>query len=566
MNERVFRTSLLAVATLAIVSNSVCAQGAPQAAARLARALAAPRVAELRADVQCLADDLLGGRAPGTPGGEIAARFIASRFQALGLEPAGDDGTYFQRFGLVALEPRASFVVGGQGSTTSLEPETDFVAWSERSEEATTVDGDLVFVGYGIDAPEWGWDDYKDVAVAGRILVFLVGDPGREDTTRFRGKRPTYYGSVAYKLQQAARVGARGAVLIHRDGDSPMSWHATVHTWGGERVRPPAPATTTLRVAAWITEDAISRITETAGRNFDLLVRRAAQPSFQPIPLGAHGVISIRNRIRETSSANVIALLRGADSLATRDVVVVSAHYDHLGIGIAEGTDSVYNGAEDNASGSAALLGVARGLVAGDGGPRRSVIFLATTATESGRLGADEFVRRTAIPAERMVAVVNIDRANLRGRVHDVMGLGADESTLQDFLRQAAAADGRTVTAPPLGAVAEVYHLDPLPFAIAGIPGLTLRAGYSYRDRAESWGAEREADYLANRFHHPSDAVEQETRYDGLHDQVQMAIRLVWGLAMADSYPKWKPDAEFRAAGDRLELRRLRAAPPRRTP
>jgi Zn-dependent M28 family amino/carboxypeptidase len=563
MNEPVFRSSLLALAALAIVSNPVCAQGAPQAAARLARALAAPSVAELRADVQFLADDLLGGRAPGTPGGEIAARFIAARFQALGLEPAGDDGTYFQRFGLVALEPRASFVVGGQGRTASLEPETDFVAWSERSEEATTVDGDLVFVGYGIDAPEWGWDDYKDVPVAGRILVLLVGDPGLEDTTRFRGKRPTYYGSVTYKLQQAARVGARGAVLIHRDGDAPMSWRATVHTWGGERVRPPAPGTTTLRVGAWITEDATKRITDAAGRNFDLLARRAAQPSFQPIPLGAHGVITLRNRIRETSSANVVAMLRGADSLASSDVVVVSAHYDHLGIGIAEGNDSVYNGAEDNASGSAALLGVARGLVAG--GPRRSVLFLATTATESGRLGADEFLRHTAIPAVRMVAVVNIDRANLRGRVQDVMGLGADESTLQDVLRQAATAEGMTVTAPAPGSVAEVYHLDPLPFAMAGIPGLTLRAGLSYRDRVESWGAEREAEYLANRFHRPSDAVEQETLYDGLPEQVRVAVRLIWALATADTYPKWKPDAEFRAAGERLELRRLRAAPPRRS-
>ena len=566
MNEPVFRTSLLAAAMLAIVSNSVCAQGAPQAAARLARALAAPSMAELGADVQFLADDLLAGRAPGTPGGEIAARFIAARFQALGLEPAGDGGTYFQRFGLVALEPRASFVVGGQGSTTSLDPETEFVAWSERSEEATSVDGDLVFVGYGIDAPEWGWDDYKDVPVAGRILVFLIGDPGPEDTTRFRGNRPTYYGSVAYKLQQAARVGARGAVLIHRDGDAPMPWHATVHTWGGERVRPPAPATTTLQVAAWITGDAVKRITETAGRDFDLLVRRAAQPSFEPIPLGAHGVISIRNHIRETTSANVVALLRGADSLAASDVVVVSAHYDHLGIGIAEGADSVYNGAEDNASGSAALLGIARGLVAGDGGPRRSVIFLATSATESGRLGAEEFVRRTAIPAERMVAVVNFDRANLRGRVQDVMGLGADESTLQDVLRQAATAEGMTVTAPTPGTLAEVYRLDPLPFAIAGIPGLTLRAGFSYRDRVESWGAEREADYRANRLHRPSDDLEQETRYDGLHQQVRLAVRLLWALATADTYPKWKPDAEFRAAGERLDLRRLRAAPPRRTP
>jgi Zn-dependent M28 family amino/carboxypeptidase len=345
-----------------------------------------------------------------------------------------------------------------------------------------------------------------------------------------------------------------------------MPWDATVRTWGGERVRRPGPATTTLRVAAWVTEDAARRITAGAGRDFDLLCRRATQSNFQPISLGAHAVISVRNRMRETSSANVVARLRGTDSVLTRDVVVVSAHYDHLGIGRAEEGDSVYNGAEDNASGVAALLGVARGLVSAEGSPRRSVLFLAATATESGLLGSDEFLRRTTVPAEHMVAVVNFDRANLRGRVQDVIGLGASESTLDDLVRQAAAGEGMTASAPAPRAVAEIYDLDPFPFAMTGIPGLTLRAGTAYRGRAASWAAEQEAEFLANRFHRPSDAVDRETRYDGVLDQVRVAIRLIWTLATADTYPKWKPDAEFRAAGDRLELRRLRSAPGHRTP
>ncbi len=564
--EHVCRPWAIAALTLVTVAQPSLAQGSAQATARLARALAAPTEAELGADVRFLADDVLQGRAPGTSGGEVAARFIASRFAALGLRPAGDDGTYFQRFDLVALEPRASFVVGGQQGTTSLEPGVDFAAWSERNEEATTVDGDLVFVGYGIDAPDWGWDDYKDVPVAGRILVFLLGDPGMEDTTRFRGKRGTYYGSVDYKLDQAARVGAHGAVLIHRQADAPMGWEATVHTWGGERVRRVGPTTTTLRAAAWITEAAVKRFTAMTGRDFDLMVRRAAQQSFRPVSLGSHGVINVRNRVRQTSAANVIALLSGSDSLATSDVVVVSAHYDHLGTGMPEGSDSVHNGAEDNASGTAALLGVAQGLVAADGGLQRSVLLLATAATESGRIGSEEFLRRTAIPAEGIVAVLNFDRANLRGPTQDVTGVGAEESSLEVAVRQAAGAEGLTLTPASPRSATEAYALDPLSFAKSGIPGLTLRAGLVFRGRPESWGADREAEYLSNRFHRPSDAVDQETRYDGLREQVRVALRLVWTLATGTGFPKWKPDAEFRAAGERLELRRLRATQRRPVP
>lgn len=563
MDSLASRVWILAVVLFALSSQPITAQGSTQVGTPLAQALAAPREAELAADVQFLADDVLGGRAPGTSGGDVAARFIAARLQALGLRPAGDDGGYFQRLNLVALTPRASFVVGRQSGTTSLEIGTDFVAWSEQSENATAVDGDLVFVGYGIDAPELGWDDYKDVPVAGRILVFLVGDPGLQDTMLFRGQRGSYYGSVDYKLDQAARVGARGAVLIHRNTNASMGWEAIVHTWGGERVRRSGPATTTLRVAAWLTEQAVKRITESAGRDFDLMARRAAQRSFRPISLGAHGVINVRNRVRETTAANVLALLPGTDTIATSEVVVVSAHYDHLGIGIPVGADSVHNGAEDNASGTAAMLGVARGLVAGSGGLRRSILFLATTGTESGRLGSEEFLRRTVIPAERIVAIVNFDRANLRGRVQDVIGLGADESNLDAVLRQAAGAEGMTMSASASGLASEAYSLDPMSFARAGIPGLTLRAGWLYRDRAESWGVERETEYLARRFHRPSDAVNQETRYDGLYEQVRVAVRLVWALATASTYPKWKPEAEFRAAGERLELRRLRSTPRR---
>jgi Zn-dependent M28 family amino/carboxypeptidase len=520
------------------------------------RAVAIPTEAMLGAHLRFLASDLLRGRGTGTYGSEVAAHYIAAQFEALGLEPAGTDG-WFQTVPLVGMRSTTSLVVGARRQTTLLEPGTDFVAWPRRPDTTLTVDGEVVFVGYGIDAAEWRWDDFKGTPLAGRVLLVLVGDPGTADSTVFRGTEETYYARWTYKLEQAARMGAIGVLLIHDDASAGYPWRVVQNTFGRERVQLDRPVSETLRFAAWITHDAAERLVSASERDLAALIRRAQSRSFRPIELDAHAVVDMRIRVRRFRDANVVAQLPGRDPQRAREAVVFTAHYDHLGIGPSVQGDSIYNGAVDNASGVAALIASAAGMSGTAAGPARSTVFLATTGKEAGLLGAQAFVANPTVPLQWIAGVINVDRANVLGVTRDAAAAGAALSTLGEHFRQAAAAEGLRRSQPP-DAGRELYRSDVLPFAQVGVPVLSLASGTDVAGHPPGWGRQQHDEYVRERFHQPSDEFSGDLELGGALQQVRLLLRLAWSVGDASDLPRWHTGSEFHAAGERLRVRRTR--------
>jgi len=512
----------------------------------------------MRAQLRFLSDDLLAGRAPGTAGAGVAAAFIATQLELAGLEPAAPDGSFFQPVGLVGITADPSLVIGVRRLTTSLRPLEDFVAWPEQPTPSLTVDGEMVFVGYGIQAREWQWDDYKGTSLTGKILLMLANDPGLSDTSRFHGSALTKYGHWSYKLAQAAREGAAGVVLIHSDEGVGMPWSAVRNTWSGELVRADLPVMETLRFGAWMTEQAAREILAGTGRDFDLMVRRAQQREFRPIELDAHVVLHIRSEVRRFESRNVIARIPGSDSQGDEGVLL-TAHYDHLGVRRAVEGDSVFNGALDNASGVAALLQLAGAFARADASPQRSMFFLAATGGEGGYLGADAFVSEPSVPLENIAAAVNLDRMNLWGPTRDVVALGADQSSLGAYFERAAAAGALEAVGDPLPEAGRFWRSDHLAFARAGVPSISLASGVRYLGQEGDWGLERERTYARELYHQPGDEFSSDFDYEGAMQQLRLLLRMTWELANTTDFPGWHAGSEFRPAGEQLRLRRLRA-------
>src|SRR5437660_8807570 len=375
---------------------SVGCAGAPGPAATpatLAAPIPAVSTAAMDAHLKYLADDLLEGRAPATRGGRLAAKYIAAQFEALGLEPAGSDGSYFQPVALVGMTPHPSLVWGKGGATRPLAYLDDFVAWAERPESHIVADGEVVFVGYGIEAGEWHWDDYKGADVRGKVLLMLVNEPGLQDSTMFNGRARTYYGRWTYKLEEAARRGALGAMLVHTPESATYGWDVVRGSWSVEQFKLDRPAAQSIAFAGWVTHDAAQAALAQAGLSLDSLTRAAARRDFRPVSTGVHVALELASAVRHVQSENVVARLPGSDPALRREVVVFTAHWDHKGIGPAMNGDSIYNGAEDNASGVAAMLGAAGALVQSEARPRRTLLFVSTTAEESGLLGSEAYVR-----------------------------------------------------------------------------------------------------------------------------------------------------------------------------
>lgn len=520
-------------------------------------ALGVPTPDMIRAHTGFLASDLLAGRAPGTPGARVAAAYIAAQFEAAGLTPGAADGGYYQHVPMIGLIPSPSLLIGIGRDVETLAYRDAFVAWPMAADSVVTADAEIVFVGYGIQASEWNWDDYKGQTLTGKILLMLVNDPGLTDASRFEGRTMTYYGRWTYKLEQAARMGAVGAILVHTDESATYPWSVVRNSWTGEQTMLAQPASTTMRFGAWITERAARQLAQATGRDFDALRRRAQQRDFRPITMGAHAVVHIRSQMRTFDAENVIARLNGADSVGQREAVVFTAHYDHLGIGQPVNGDSIDNGAEDNASGVATMLAAATALGSRKVRLRRSLVFIATTAEEAGLLGAEAYVSQPVVPLELTAAEINLDRANLRGPARDAVALGADRSDLGTYFAGAATAEGLSVASDPNPGAGHFFRSDHFPFARRGVPVLSLRTGSHFTDRPEDWGQEQERRYVAERYHQPSDEMRPDFDFRGAVQQARLLIRLAWALGSAGEFPQWKEGTEFRAAGDRLRARRL---------
>ncbi|HET6576780.1 MAG TPA: M20/M25/M40 family metallo-hydrolase [Gemmatimonadales bacterium] len=518
-------------------------------ATRVARALD-PRV--LRAHLDFLADDALEGRAPGTRGGATAARYIAAQFERLGLEPAGAGGTWFQRVPIISLTPAPALAVAGT-TPAPLAWKNDFVMWSMRNDSLVDVRGDAVFVGYGIVAPEYGWNDYAGADARGKIVVTLVNDPGLRDSTIFRGKILTYYGRWTYKIEEARRQGAAGILLIHTTESATYPWTTVLSGWVGPQVRLETPPDS-LVVAGWLQHDAAARLFRQSGQDLAALTAAAARPGFRAVQLGIQLDASVRSTIRRSETQNVLGRWPGRGPLA-REAVLIGGHYDHFGIGAPVNGDSIYNGAEDNASGTAGVLAAAEAFVRSGVHTARSIVFIGFAAEESGLLGSQALATNPPFPLRDMAAILNLDVLNLYGRTRDFSALGLDQSSLGPTMTRAAAIEGLKVSTSEEALLQGSYfRSDHFSLARVGVPGTSLERGSDFVGRPAGWGDEQSQRYVAERYHQPSDEILPWFNYDGAIQQLRVTVRTAVAVANAASQPAWNASSEFRQAG----LSRLR--------
>ena len=513
------------------------------------------RESRMRADIRFLSSDLLEGRGPATRGDRLARAYLASRFEAIGLEPGAPGGAWEQPFDLVgstATCPRVLRVARGDAGE-DLRFLEDYVAFSGlQASEATLHDAEVVFVGYGIVAPEHGWDDYKGADLRGRVLLFLNNDP-EADPRLFAGKRRLYYGRWDYKYEIAARLGAAGAIILHTDASAGYGWKVVPASWTGEQFSlPTAPGEPALAVKGWVTEESGRRIARLGGHDLDALRAAAEERTFRPVPLGVRVSLSLRNDVQRRSSANVIGLLRGRDPELSREAVVYTAHHDHYGAkpGLS-GETVVYNGALDNASGLAALLAIAEAFVALPEGPRRSILFAAVAAEEHGLLGSDYLARHPPVPAGRLAANINMDGMNIWGRTRDVPVIGLGKSSLDDWVRAVAEAQGRVVVPEAFPDKGAYYRSDHLSFARIGVPAIYVDAGTEVLGKPSGWGRERQREWEARHYHQPTDDLTADWDFSGAVEDARLLFHLGAKVAEAPLAPAWRPGDEFEAARKR---------------
>jgi Zn-dependent M28 family amino/carboxypeptidase len=516
-------------------------------ATRVAHALD-PRV--LRAHLEFLADDALEGRAPGTRGGVTAAKYIATQFERLGLEPAGDSGTYFQHVPIIALTPQPTLAAAAAGAPSApLAWKTDYVMWSMRNDSLVDLKADAVYVGYGIVAPEYGWDDYAGTDVKGKIVVTLANDPGLQDSTIFRGKILTYYGRWTYKIEEARRQGAAGILMVHTTESATYPWTTVLSGWVGPQVRLETPSSSLL-VAGWLHQDAAARLFRQGGQDLAVLTASAARKGFRAVPLNLQLQATVRSAIRRSETANVLGRWPGRGGLA-REAVLIGGHYDHFGIGAPVNGDSIYNGAQDNASGTAGVLAAAEAFVRSGVHPGRSIIFVAFAAEESGLIGSQALATRPPVPLRDVAAILNLDVLNVYGRTRDFSALGMDQSSLGRTMSQAAATEGLRVTENPEALLrGSFFRSDHFSLARAGVPGTSLESGGDFVGRPAGWGKEQEDAYVEKRYHQPSDEVEPWFSYDGAIQQLRVTVRTAVAVADAPKQPVWNSTSEFREAGE----------------
>ena len=506
------------------------------------------------ADLRYLSSDLLEGRAPATRGGQLAAAYIAAQLEIAGVQP-GVDGSYFQKvpIDVVGAIPSSIRLLASGKAAASLAYPAQSVVWAGSASDSGIARGELVFAGYGVSAPEYKWDDFKGEDLKGKVLLVLVNDPPAtaKEPKRFGGKAMTYYGRWTYKFEEAERRGAVGALIIHTSAAAGYPWHTVVGSWAKEqRMLPRDPALPPpLGVRGWITDSAATALLARAGLDLAALSAQAETRDFTPVHTGIQMDLSFANRVAHLESENVVGAVRGSDAKLRSQYVVFSAHWDHLGIGPAVIGDSIYNGAYDNASGTAAALAIARA-AAKRPPTRRSLLFVFVTAEESGLLGSAWFATHPTVPAKQIIADLNMDGVTLLGRVRDLTVLGATKSALGPMLSHLAETRGLRITAERHPEAGHFYRSDHFSFAQAGVPAVSIGAGIDYVGRAKGWGEEQQNEYTAHQYHQPSD--EYRPGFD-LRGAVQLSdLVLTFGRALADApvVPAWNADAEFKAARD----------------
>jgi Zn-dependent M28 family amino/carboxypeptidase len=510
----------------------------------------------VRAHIKFLASDLLEGRGTGAPGGEVAASYIAAQLEALGLKGAGPNGSFFQEVSLVGVkaDPQTTLSISGSSGNETFKFADEFVAFTGAQTEQVDVDADLVFVGYGIDAPEQRWNDYKGSPAdyRGKILVMLVNDPPATtaEPNLFGGRALTYSGRWTYKFEEAARRGAAGVILLHTDESAGYPW-SVVRTsngsWRFDIARDTTATTPFLQFRSWVTDDAARRMMKLAGKDLTELRRQAASRDFQPVNLNLKGSITLKSEVKRVQAPNVVGILQGNDPKLRDEYVVYSAHWDHLGVGAPDKSgDRIYNGALDNATGVAAVIEIARALIAEK--PRRSALFLFPTAEEQGLLGAEWYSTHPLIPLSKTAANVNLDSMNVLGPTNDFVPLGAERSTLKAVVEAVARERGLRVSPDARPEQGSFFRSDHFPFAKVGVPSISLKEGNDYAGKPKGWGEEQFKAYNTAHYHQPSDEYRDSWNFDGLLQEADIALAIGLKIANADAMPRFNPGDEFSKA------------------
>jgi Zn-dependent M28 family amino/carboxypeptidase len=545
-----------ALATVSILAVSALAQEAPRRPATptllspLEKAAAAVISADrLKGHIRFLASDLLEGRAPATRGDRLAQAYIAAQMEALGLAPGAAGGGYLQPFEIVGVRSAAPESVAFTAGERRLELRSgdDLVAFAGvQRPEARLQNAELVFVGYGIVAPEFQWDDYKGADLKGKVLLMMNNDP-EQDESSFAGKTRLYYGRWDYKYEAAARAGAAGAIIIHTEPSAGYKWQVVQSSWSGEQFDVPRQGEGQLEVKAWATEDATRRLCRLGGHELDALRAAAQKRDFKPVPLGVTLSLALRNEVSRKQTANVIGRIDGGEPLLAKEAVLYTAHHDHLGVTGGQG-DTICNGALDNASGVSAMLAVAEAFQALKRKPRRTVYFAAVAAEEQGLLGSAYLAAHPPVEPGRLAANVNLDGLNIWGRSRDITMIGLGKSNLDDWVKALLATQGRRVVPDQFPDKGFFYRSDQFSFAKLGVPAAYFEPGVEVLGRPEGWGRRAQQEFEDKHYHQPSDELRDDWNFEGAVEDVQFYFYLGLKLANSQRMPSWKPGDEFEAA------------------
>lgn len=517
--------------------------------------------ARIRAHVKFLASDLLEGRGVGARGGELAVEYLAAQLALAGVRPAGERGTYFQWVPLVGVNPQATSTleVKGQGAAVQLNWLEDFVGVTQQQIEQAAVDAEAVFVGHGIHAPEFGWDDYKGADVRGKVVIVFTNEPPFEDPQFFGGKALTYYGRWTYKYEEAARRGAAACLIVHTTPTAGYGWEVVRSSWGREdmqvKVAAGQPA---LAFAGWVSERAAERIFTLVGTNVAQMLAKADTRGFQPIPLPLRVRGSFPAKVRIVESRNVAGIVPGSDSRRSSEVVLFTAHWDHLGMGDAPSGDRIYNGAVDNATGCAMVLEIARAWAALNPKPRRSALFLFVTAEENGLRGSEYYGRNPLVPVSKTALNLNFDAFYPFGRTTDVVVAGAERTTVWPIVQNIAQRFRLAIKPDPRPEQGSYYRSDHFSLARVGIPAFSIRMGNEFAGKPAGYGDEVFRQYNQHHYHQPSDEYQESWDFAGMQEMARFGFAIALEVANMEAMPTWQKGDAF------LRIREASASGPER--
>jgi len=540
---------------LAVVSCS----NAPSAPDAALSSLSAGRLMD---NIKALSSDQFEGRGPGSNGENLTIKYMEDQFRADGLEPGNPDGTFLQNVPLVSITPQPGVKISltGHGQTLSPTFPKDFVAWTKRVVDKSSIDADMIFVGYGVQAPEFNWDDFKGVDVKGKVIVVLINDPPvpdpndltKLDPKTFGGNAMTYYGRWTYKYEKAAEMGAAGCFIIHDTAGAGYPWEVVQNGRSGEQftLNTPDKAMNRAAIEGWFTGDTATKLFKMGGQDLAALRKAAVSRDFHPVALNVHAKLDLTNTLRTLDSHNVVAKITGSDPTLKDEYVIYSAHWDHFGIGPAVNGDKIYHGAKDNAAGSSALLEIARAYKQLKTPPKRTMVFLSVTAEEQGLLGSQYYGEHPLYPLAKTAANINMDGMDVLGRTKDIVMIGRGASTLDQIVDDLAKNQGRTVKPDPEPEKGLYYRSDHFNFAKHGVPAFDPDEGVDYVGKPDGWGLQMRDKYTSEDYHKPSDVIKPYWDLSGAVEDCQLFFLVGYQVANAAQTPQWNPGTEFKAIRD----------------